>query len=235
MAHEGADPEHALLERPEEAHEVSSFRDDGCARARVGRLLPRGRPRASGALARRAGRDPRRASRRAARRGRAVLRGPRRSRRDPAARAHALAEPALLRVLRDDGCGAGRARRAPHRRPQPGRDPLAHVAGAAGARGAHGRLAAAARRPARRSSAVTSRTPPRRAFSPRVVVARTLQPDRRVLVCSEHAHSARGQGRAAPRARAAQGADGRRVPAPAGPARAPRTPARSSRRSGRRG
>ena len=68
-----------------------------------------------------------------------------------------------------------------------------------------------------------------------VIVARTLQPDRRVLVCSEHAHSPGGEGSATPRTRAAQGADGRRVPASAPDLSAPRTHARSSRRSGRRG
>ena len=44
------------------------------------------------------------------------------------------------------------------------------------------------------------------------IVARSLSPDRRVLVCSEHAHSVGEKAAQAPRARAAEGADRRRVP-----------------------
>ena len=78
------------------------------------------------------------------------------------ARAHALAEPPLLRVLRDHRIRARRSRRAPDRRAQPGRDPLAHVSRAPGARGGDARLARAAPRAARRSCTATSRTPRRR-------------------------------------------------------------------------
>ena len=73
---------------------------------------------------------------------------------------------------------------------QPGRHPLARLAGAAGARGGDARLAAAAARPARRSSTGTSRTPPRSERWRALVAARQAAPGRRVVVCSEHAHSA---------------------------------------------
>ena len=85
----------------------------------------------------------------AARRTRAVRGSPSRSRRDPDAGDHALAEPASLRLFRDDRSRAGHPRGAPDRRPQPGRHPLACLAGAPGARGGDARLAAAAARPAR--------------------------------------------------------------------------------------
>ena len=82
----------------------------------------------------------------------------------------------------------GDPRRAPDRRAQPGRDPLAHLARAAGARGGDARLARAAPRPARGpprphrghgldQHALGARRRPRR------------RPGRRVVVCSEHAHS----------------------------------------------
>ena len=81
---------------------------------------------------------------------RAVRRRPARPRRDPAAGGDALAEPALLRLLREHRLRAGHPRRAARRRAEPGRDPLAHLAGAAGARGADARLARAAARAAGR-------------------------------------------------------------------------------------
>ena len=86
----------------------------------------------------------------AARARRAVRERPARPRRGPPARRHALAEPALLRLLREHRLGAGHPRRAAQRRAEPGRDPLAHVAGAAGARGGDARLARAAARAAGR-------------------------------------------------------------------------------------
>ena len=96
---------------------MSDFRDDGAARARLGRVVPRARPRAPGALPGRARRDPCALCRASPPdTPRAVRRRPPRSRRRAAPRPDALAEPALLRVLRDDRLRAGDPRRAPRRR-----------------------------------------------------------------------------------------------------------------------
>ena len=78
----------------------------GCAR--VGGVLPRAASRElPGALAGRARRDPRRAPRSCPRGAGAVLRRSPRPRRRAHARPHPLAEPALLRLLRDDGSEPG--------------------------------------------------------------------------------------------------------------------------------
>ena len=179
------------------------------------------RRRAPRALAGRAGRHPRSASPVASERARAVRGGAPRPRRGAPAGAHALAEPPLLRVLRNDRNGARCPRRAPDRRPQPGRDPLAHVSCTAGARGGDARLARAAPRPARG----LSRPHRGHGFDRRALRARgrsraAPRPPRRPLLraCA----LGRRQGREAARARAAQGAGRRRVPAAVGAPRARR-------------
>ena len=68
--------------------------------------------------------------------------------------------PRFFAYFATTGCGARHSGRAPDRRAQPGRDPLAGIARPPGARGGDARLAAAAARLARRRSMVTSRTPP---------------------------------------------------------------------------
>ena len=98
LADEGADPEHAPVAGDREAAQVTLPRGRGRG-ARVGRVLPRARPRAPGSRPGGAGRAPRAAAGRAARDGGAVRGRPARPGRGAAARAHALAEPALLRLL----------------------------------------------------------------------------------------------------------------------------------------
>ena len=125
----------------------------------------------------------------ASRRAGAVLGRPRRPRPRAPARAHALAEPALLRLLRDDRLRAGRSRGAPHRGAQPGRDPLAHLARAPGARGADRRLAAAARRPAGGVPRPHRGHRVDRSARGRDRGALACSPTGACSSCSEHAHS----------------------------------------------
>ena len=128
---------------------MSTFREDGAAALDwVANYLETINEH-PGAVAGRAGRDPGRAPRLASRDGRAVFGSPPRPRSGPDAGHHALAEPALLRLLCDDRGRAGHPRRAPDRRAQPGGHPLARLSRAAGARGGDARLAASAARPAR--------------------------------------------------------------------------------------
>ena len=86
----------------------------------------------------------------AARDGRAVRERAPRPRRADRPGADELAAPALLRLLRRHRLGAGDPRRADRGDAEPGRDPLARLAGVDRARAAHGRLGAAAARPAGR-------------------------------------------------------------------------------------
>ena len=141
--------------------------------------------------------------------------------------------PRFFAYFANTGSEPGDPRRAAHRRAEPGRDPLAHLAGAAGARGGDARLArAAARAPGRPAR-------PHRGHGLDVHDGRARRgaarrsPARRAVVCL--------------RARALVGREGGRLlelevrPVPvddafrmrAGRARPRRTPARSSRRSGR--
>ena len=60
--------------------------------------------------------------------------------------------PRFFAYFANTGSGAGDPRRAARGRAEPGRDPLAHLTGAAGARGADARLARAAARAAGRSA-----------------------------------------------------------------------------------
>ena len=96
-----------------------------------------------------------------------VRRGARRSRPGAHARADALAAPALVRVLRDHRLGALDPRGDPDRRPEPARDPLAHLACAAGARGGDPRRGSRSCSACPPASAARSRTRRRRARSSR--------------------------------------------------------------------
>ena len=164
---------------------------------------------------------------------RAVRERPPRPRRDPHARGHALAEPALLRLLREHRLRAGHPRRAADRGAEPGRDPLAHLAGAAGARGGDARLArAAARAPGR----------PARPHRGHGVDVHDGRARRRAARQAGRARRRRLRARAlvgregVPAARA-RGCGWRRSTTRSGSARTrstSRTPARSSPRSGRR-
>ena len=177
----------------------------------MGSCLPRACRRAAGPLAGRAGRDPRGASVLAPGRSGAVLGRAPRPRCGAHARAHALAEPPLLRVLRDHRIGARRPRRAPDRLAQSGRDPLADVSRAPGARGSDPRLARAAPR------AAGGAARPHRghrfdgsAVCARGCAGRASRPTGRPLLgaCALR----RRQGREAARARIAQGSGRRPVP-----------------------
>ena len=85
----------------------------------------------------------------------------------------ALAEPAVLRVLRDHGVGARGPRRARDRGAEPGRNPLAHVAGARrSSRSSLSTGCASSLGLAGRVRTATSRTRPRRRRSPRSLAAR---------------------------------------------------------------
>ena len=151
LADEGADPEHADVAGDREAAQMS-FRDDGAAAVdwvasyleRVGELpvLAQVEP---GELRSRLPPSPPET--------RGAVRGdPARPGRGAAPGCDALAEPALLRLLREHRVGAGDPRRAARRGVEPGRDPLAHIAAAAGAGGGDARLARAAARAARRAA-----------------------------------------------------------------------------------
>ena len=97
------------------------------------------------------------------------------------------------------------------------------------------RLAAAAASAFRPSFAATSRTRRRRAVLAAVIAARGRSGRTGVSSsCSEHAHSVGEKAARAARPRAAEGSDRRRVPDASRAARASTTRARSSRRSGRR-
>ena len=103
-------------------------------------------------------------------------------------RADALAEPAVLRLLRDVRLGAGDPRRAPRGRAQQRRDPLADLACAPGARAGDARVARGAARPPRR----LARPDRGRRLDLDDRRARCGAPGtarRPVVVCSEHAHS----------------------------------------------
>ena len=200
-------------------------------RARVGRLLPRARAPISPCSHRSSPETSARASLLAAGRARAVRRRPPRPRRRADAGADALAEPALLRVLRDDGIGSGDPRRAPVAglnqvgilwRTSPALQELEEVT--------LDWLAQLLGLPS--ACTGTSRTRLRPARSRR---SRSLAraPGRASSLCSEHAHSAVDKAAQAARARAAQGAGRRRVPAASGSARPRRRLRGLSRRSGR--
>ena len=88
-----------------------------------------------------------------------------------------------------DGRRARDPGRAADRRPQPGRHPLARLAGAAGARGGDARLAAAAARAARAVARAHRGRGVVRASITALAAARAAAPGRRVVVCSEHTHS----------------------------------------------
>ena len=163
-------------------------------------------------------------------RGRAVREPAARPRRRASARADALAEPAVLRVLRDVRLGACDPRGASRRRAEQRRDPLADVAGAPGARGGDARVARRAARPPRRLARPDRGRrldlDHRRAGGGAPRTARRRR--RRLLgACA----LVRGQGVQAPGARGAEDAGGRGVPAPARRAR-PRRRVRGRRHGG---
>src|SRR5437588_536226 len=119
-------------------------------RRRLGLRLPGAGRRAAGAGAGGARRRAAVASSLAAGARGAVRRRPPRPRRAAPARDHALAAPALLRLLRGHCLGAGDPGRAPRGRAQPGRLHLAYLAGLDRARSRGARLAGAAPRALRR-------------------------------------------------------------------------------------
>ena len=117
-----------------------TFREDGLPRRRLGGGLSRARRRAARARAGQAGRHPCAPPAVAAGAAGVVRRGAPRPRRDPPPGPHALAAPAVLRLLRSLLRGTRHPRGAARRNPEFGCDSLAHRAGLDRARGDGARL-----------------------------------------------------------------------------------------------
>ena len=187
-------------------------------RARVGRVVPGAAPRLPRARAGRAGRDPGAVARRAAGARRAVRARPPRPRGGAPAGAHPLAEPALPRLFRLHRLRARRTRGTSDGGAEPGRDPLAHLAGAPGARGGDARLARAApRAPVRLARPSRGRRLDGHARRARGGPGGAARRARRRLL---RARPLLGrEGVPDPRARGAGDSGGRALPAPCRPAR----------------
>ena len=122
-----------------------------------------------------------------------------RSRRADRPGAHELAAPALLRVLRGHRVGAGDPRRAAVGDDEPGRAPLARVAGARPSSSCASSTGCGSCSGCPTAGTATSRTP-RRPRRSRRSSPRGTSRGANVVVCSEHAHSSVEKARADARA-----------------------------------